>query len=166
MSTITPPSTLTPLPPPPIQTPLPLVQSDTSISSVGYNRLQSTIPASTPPIPPSAVDPAALSYLIISGGTGANSIAAAFGSSPAFVLPVSDDGGSSSEILRCFGGPSIGDIRKQRSHTLCNALLLTSMPRLPIDSSHPPGYKSDHIRRKRASSYLQPLAIPLSRRSG
>lgn len=60
----------------------------------------------------SRVDPALLSYLIISGGTGANSIASAFGPSPAFVLPVSDDGGSSSEILRCFGGPSIGDIRE------------------------------------------------------
>ncbi|KGB74917.2 hypothetical protein CNBG_0755 [Cryptococcus deuterogattii R265] len=54
-----------------------------------------------------------LSYLIISGGTGANSIAGAFGHSPSFVLPVSDDGGSSSEILRCFGGPSIGDIRSR-----------------------------------------------------
>ncbi|WWC88702.1 uncharacterized protein L201_003615 [Kwoniella dendrophila CBS 6074] len=54
-----------------------------------------------------------LSYLIISGGTGANSIASAFGNSPSFVLPVSDDGGSSSEILRCFGGPSIGDIRSR-----------------------------------------------------
>jgi len=52
-----------------------------------------------------------LSYVVISGGTGANSIATAFGTSPAFVLPVSDDGGSSAEILRCFGGPSIGDIR-------------------------------------------------------
>jgi 2-phospho-L-lactate transferase/gluconeogenesis factor (CofD/UPF0052 family) len=56
--------------------------------------------------------PSTLSYLIISGGTGANSIASAFGTAPAFVLPVSDDGGSSSEILRCFGGPSIGDIRE------------------------------------------------------
>jgi 2-phospho-L-lactate transferase/gluconeogenesis factor (CofD/UPF0052 family) len=53
-----------------------------------------------------------LSYVVISGGTGANSIATAFGTSPAFVLPVSDDGGSSAEILRCFGGPSIGDIRE------------------------------------------------------
>ena len=56
-----------------------------------------------------------LSYVVISGGTGANSIATAFGTSPAFVLPVSDDGGSSAEILRCFGGPSIGDIRKLSS---------------------------------------------------
>ncbi|WVQ73227.1 hypothetical protein IAR50_002793 [Cryptococcus sp. DSM 104548] len=59
-----------------------------------------------------------LSYLIISGGTGANSIAGAFGHSPAFVLPVSDDGGSSSEILRCFGGPSIGDIRSRLSRLI------------------------------------------------
>lgn len=58
-----------------------------------------------------------LSYLIISGGTGANSIAGAFGHSPSFVLPVSDDGGSSSEILRCFGGPSIGDISEFMSMT-------------------------------------------------
>jgi hypothetical protein len=56
--------------------------------------------------------PPDLSYVVISGGTGANSIATAFGSSPAFVLPVSDDGGSSAEILRCFGGPSIGDISR------------------------------------------------------
>ncbi|WOO77426.1 putative protein [Vanrija pseudolonga] len=54
-----------------------------------------------------------LSYLVISGGTGANSFASAFGRAPAFVLPVSDDGGSSAEILRCFGGPSIGDIRSR-----------------------------------------------------
>ncbi|ORY28452.1 hypothetical protein BCR39DRAFT_534729 [Naematelia encephala] len=53
------------------------------------------------------------SYVVISGGTGANSFVSAFGSSPAFVLPVSDDGGSSAEILRCFGGPSIGDIRSR-----------------------------------------------------
>ncbi|WVW84640.1 hypothetical protein I302_106674 [Kwoniella bestiolae CBS 10118] len=65
-----------------------------------------------------------LSYLIISGGTGANSIASAFGNSPSFVLPVSDDGGSSSEILRCFGGPSIGDIRSR----LIRLIPLTSNP--------------------------------------
>ncbi|KAK8858603.1 hypothetical protein IAR55_002832 [Kwoniella newhampshirensis] len=68
--------------------------------------------------------PSDLSYLIISGGTGANSIAAAFGPSPAFVLPVSDDGGSSSEILRCFGGPSIGDIRSR----LIRLITLASNP--------------------------------------
>lgn len=79
-----------------------------------------------PDSPPSAAPsrPAnECSYLIISGGTGANSIAHAFGKSPAFVLPVSDDGGSSAEILRCFGGPSIGDI--SISPTLAEGAWLT-----------------------------------------
>lgn len=48
--------------------------------------------------------------LVISGGTGCNAICSAFGraNNAAYVLPVSDDGGSSSEIIRVIGGPSIG----------------------------------------------------------
>lgn len=54
------------------------------------------------------------SCLVISGGTGCNAICSAFGTSKAsYVLPVSDDGGSSSEIIRVMGGPSIGDIRSR-----------------------------------------------------
>ncbi|KAG8900986.1 hypothetical protein FRB99_005646 [Tulasnella sp. 403] len=53
------------------------------------------------------------SYLVISGGTGCNSIVTAFGANVAYVLPVSDNGGSSSEIIRVIGGPSIGDIRSR-----------------------------------------------------
>ncbi|KAI0249470.1 UPF0052-domain-containing protein [Lactifluus subvellereus] len=52
------------------------------------------------------------SYLVISGGTGCNAICAAFVRA-CYVLPVSDDGGSSSEIIRVLGGPSIGDIRSR-----------------------------------------------------
>ncbi|EPQ61135.1 UPF0052-domain-containing protein [Gloeophyllum trabeum ATCC 11539] len=52
------------------------------------------------------------SFLVISGGTGCNSICSAFGNA-CYVLPVSDDGGSSSEIIRVLGGPSIGDIRSR-----------------------------------------------------
>jgi hypothetical protein len=48
------------------------------------------------------------SYLVISGGTGCNAICAAFSLSACYVLPVSDNGGSSSEIIRVLGGPSIG----------------------------------------------------------
>lgn len=48
------------------------------------------------------------SYLVISGGTGCNAICAAFAQRACYVLPVSDDGGSSSEIIRVLGGPSIG----------------------------------------------------------
>lgn len=49
-------------------------------------------------------------YLVLSGGTGCNSIVSAFGDA-CYVLPVSDDGGSSSEIIRVLGGPSIGTSR-------------------------------------------------------
>lgn len=46
-------------------------------------------------------------FVVISGGTGGNAICSAFGDA-CYVLPVSDDGGSSSEIIRVLGGPSIG----------------------------------------------------------
>jgi len=49
------------------------------------------------------------SFVVISGGTGGNAICSAFGNAAAYVLPVSDDGGSSSEIIRVLGGPSIGN---------------------------------------------------------
>ncbi|KAF8349873.1 hypothetical protein F5887DRAFT_1059126 [Amanita rubescens] len=52
------------------------------------------------------------SYIVISGGTGGNAICPAF-KNASYVLPVSDDGGSSSEIIRVLGGPSIGDIRSR-----------------------------------------------------
>lgn len=55
----------------------------------------------------SAAEPA-LSFIVISGGTGGNAICSAFGNASHYILPVSDDGGSSSEIIRVLGGPSIG----------------------------------------------------------
>jgi 2-phospho-L-lactate transferase CofD len=48
------------------------------------------------------------SFVVISGGTGGNAVCSAFHSTTSYVLPVSDDGGSSSEIIRVLGGPSIG----------------------------------------------------------
>ncbi|GJJ14680.1 hypothetical protein Clacol_008946 [Clathrus columnatus] len=60
-----------------------------------------------------ASEPIDFSLLVISGGTGANSLCSAFGSDACYVLPVSDDGGSSSEIIRVVGGPSVGDIRSR-----------------------------------------------------
>lgn len=49
----------------------------------------------------------ATSFVVISGGTGGNAICSAFGAGACYVLPVSDDGGSSSEIIRVLGGPSV-----------------------------------------------------------
>lgn len=56
------------------------------------------------------------SYLVISGGTGCNAICAAFAHA-CYVMPVSDDGGSSSEIIRVLGGPSIGSYANSSSPT-------------------------------------------------
>ena len=54
---------------------------------------------------------------VISGGTATNHILDAFdpedGYTVTYVLPVSDNGGSSSEILRVLGGCAIGDIRSR-----------------------------------------------------
>ncbi|KAK4056902.1 hypothetical protein OIO90_002152 [Microbotryomycetes sp. JL221] len=71
-------------------------------------------------------------YVVIGGGTGANSIIGAFERAKrvSFVLPISDDGGSSSEIQRVLGGgPSVGDIRSRLVR-----LIPTSAPGSPLDS--------------------------------
>ena len=57
--------------------------------------------------------------VVISGGTATNHILDAFATSSSinntttYILPVSDNGGSSAEILRVFGGSAIGDIRSR-----------------------------------------------------
>jgi hypothetical protein len=78
------------------------------------------------------------SYLVISGGTGCNAICAAFALSACYVLPVSDNGGSSSEIIRVLGGPSIGKP-------------FFSLPLLPIDRRTVP--KEDGRTRRVAAAY-------------
>ncbi|PWY98484.1 UPF0052-domain-containing protein [Testicularia cyperi] len=52
------------------------------------------------------------SVLVISGGSGFNDLV---GATPGatYVMPISDNGGSSSEIIRVLGGPSIGDLRSR-----------------------------------------------------
>ncbi|CAE6471288.1 unnamed protein product, partial [Rhizoctonia solani] len=51
-----------------------------------------------PPARPEDIDLG--SFIVISGGTGCNAICEAFGKDASYVLPVSDNGGSSSEIIR------------------------------------------------------------------
>ncbi|KAK4554420.1 hypothetical protein LTR86_008628 [Recurvomyces mirabilis] len=57
---------------------------------------------------------------VFSGGTAANSLVDVFESvreanqsTLAYIIPVSDNGGSSSELIRVFGGPGIGDVRSR-----------------------------------------------------
>lgn len=58
--------------------------------------------------------------VVFSGGSAANSLVDVFNEvieknncALTYVIPISDNGGSSSEILRVFGGPGIGDVRSR-----------------------------------------------------
>ncbi|KAI1775790.1 UPF0052-domain-containing protein [Hypoxylon cercidicola] len=58
--------------------------------------------------------------VVFGGGTATNSLVDVFESiresrncSLSYVIPISDNGGSSSELIRVFGGPGIGDIRSR-----------------------------------------------------
>ena len=68
--------------------------------------------------PPIYAPPAPPPILVFSGGTAFNSVAPALHartSRVTHVLPISDNGGSSREISRFIGGPSIGDVRSRLS---------------------------------------------------
>lgn len=61
-----------------------------------------------------------MNLVVFSGGTATNSLTPSFYNLTVkkdheltFVLPISDNGGSTSEILRVLGGPAIGDIRSR-----------------------------------------------------
>ncbi|KAF7506863.1 hypothetical protein GJ744_011209 [Endocarpon pusillum] len=58
--------------------------------------------------------------VIFSGGSAANSLVDVFNSVRdskncplSYIIPISDNGGSSSELIRVFGGPGIGDVRSR-----------------------------------------------------
>lgn len=59
--------------------------------------------------------------VVFSGGSAANNLVDVFNEvvennscSLSYVIPISDNGGSSSELIRVFGGPGIGDIRSMK----------------------------------------------------
>ncbi|KAL9616557.1 MAG: hypothetical protein Q9204_008565, partial [Flavoplaca sp. TL-2023a] len=58
--------------------------------------------------------------IVFSGGSAANSLVDVFNDlidknncTLSYIIPISDNGGSSSELIRVFGGPGIGDIRSR-----------------------------------------------------
>ncbi|KAL2075243.1 hypothetical protein VTL71DRAFT_186 [Oculimacula yallundae] len=58
--------------------------------------------------------------VVFSGGSAANNLVDVFGKvaedrgcALSYVIPISDNGGSSSELIRVFGGPGIGDVRSR-----------------------------------------------------
>lgn len=67
--------------------------------------------------------------VIFSGGSAANSLVDVFNEvmdnnncSLSYVIPISDNGGSSSELIRVFGGPGIGDVRSTSSVLDCRLI--------------------------------------------
>ncbi len=78
------------------------------------------------------------------GGTGFNSVCAElrrYTTHVAHVLPVSDDGGSTAEIVRVLGGPAVGDIRSRclrladNSNEEARAVRALLGHRLPADAA-------------------------------
>ncbi|OAA74526.1 UPF0052 domain protein [Akanthomyces lecanii RCEF 1005] len=63
--------------------------------------------------------PTRTGIVVFSGGSAANNLVDVFESVRAangtlsYVIPISDNGGSTSEIIRVFGGPGIGDVRSR-----------------------------------------------------
>ncbi|KAL1590202.1 hypothetical protein WHR41_01305 [Cladosporium halotolerans] len=58
--------------------------------------------------------------VVFSGGSAANNLVEIFNdvrdankTTLSYVIPISDNGGSSSELIRVFGGPGIGDVRSR-----------------------------------------------------
>ncbi|KEY67663.1 hypothetical protein S7711_09083 [Stachybotrys chartarum IBT 7711] len=80
---------------------------------------RSTMPAS--PRRPVSPNPAKHAGIVVfSGGSAANNLVDVFehvrdanDCSLSYVIPISDNGGSTSEIIRVFGGPGIGDVRSR-----------------------------------------------------
>ncbi|KAL2340562.1 hypothetical protein Fmac_008502 [Flemingia macrophylla] len=80
--------------------------------------------------------------LVFSGGTAFNGVVEdlkSFTTRVAHVLPVSDDGGSTAEIVRVLGGPAVGDIRSRclrlSDQSTVEALAVRNLlgHRLPLD---------------------------------
>jgi 2-phospho-L-lactate transferase/gluconeogenesis factor (CofD/UPF0052 family) len=73
---------------------------------------------------------------VISGGSAANNLVDVFSALReskecplSYIIPISDNGGSSSELIRIFGGPGIGDVRSESSSSN------PQIPSLPISYS-------------------------------
>merc|ERR1711939_979420 len=91
--------------------------------------------------------PAAKGIVIFSGGSAANSLVDVFEavrvnkSCPlSYIIPISDNGGSSSELIRVFGGPGIGDVRSRLVRLI------------PTDPSSPERSAISHLFNHRLSS--------------
>ncbi|KAJ0119322.1 lppg:fo 2-phospho-l-lactate transferase [Diaporthe amygdali] len=77
-------------------------------------------PPPASPYPPTRRHPERGGIAVFSGGTAANFLVDVFDRITTkkkcplrYIIPISDNGGSSSELIRVFGGPSVGDVRSR-----------------------------------------------------
>lgn len=98
----------------------------------GATPTDSTVSNTQPHQAPASLEAALGQVLVISGGSGYNDLV---GATPGatYVMPISDNGGSSSEIIRVLGGPSIGDLRSR-----LNRLIPTPSRHDPSAAAAPP----------------------------
>lgn len=111
------------------------------MASTHCNNSHSCSFSSLPSTPKPSQQP---SLLVFSGGTAFNGVAEELTkvtTRVAHVLPVSDDGGSTAEIVRVVGGPAVGDIRSRclrlSDESTSEAIAVRRLLgyRLPIDVS-------------------------------
>lgn len=122
--------------------------------NVPYASRSGLLDARGQPIQSGLSSPVALDFkkdgiVVFSGGTAANFLVDVFnriverrGCPLTYVIPISDNGGSSSELIRVLGGPSVGDIRSRLVRLIPNqeneentALRALFEYRLPVDPS-------------------------------
>ena len=72
--------------------------------------------------------------IVFSGGSAANNLVDVFNEvinnnacSLTYLIPISDNGGSSSELIRVFGGPGIGDVRSEQLFSCWQLAICLSM---------------------------------------
>jgi hypothetical protein len=100
-----------------------------SLGGGGLSGRSSTAAAAAADLQAGQQVPPEPSLVVFSGGTAFNSVAGhmrQLTTRIAHVLPVSDDGGSTAEIVRVVGGPAVGDIRSRclRLAGGCHATML------------------------------------------
>ena len=79
--------------------------------------------------------------VVFSGGSAANSLVDVFNEvieknhcALDYVIPISDNGGSSSELIRVFGGPGIGDVRSMTSSLMiCFSTSPSTQNEVPLE---------------------------------
>ena len=94
--------------------------SDATRHTLKASSIVSAASSSRPTGAPQAAPSEPRNIVIFSGGSAANSLVDVFehlrvtnNGTLSYVIPISDNGGSTSELIRVFGGPGIGDLRSR-----------------------------------------------------